>query len=149
MRLQDQRCIVTGAASGIGKTIAARFLELGARVAIADLDESAAHKTADELGRNGRAIGVRMDVSDEEQVGAGVEKVVSKWGGVDVLVSNAGIQIISPLEELAFAQWKKLLAVHLDGAFLTTRACLPHMYANRRGRVIYTGSVHSKLASRP
>ncbi len=147
MELQDQRCIVTGAASGIGRAIAARFLQLGARVAIADLDESAAHKTADELGPDGRAIGVRMDVSDEEQVSAGVAKVVSQWGGVDVLVSNAGIQIISPLEELAFAQWKKLLAVHLDGAFLTTRACLPHMYANGHGKVIYTGSVHSKVAS--
>jgi len=147
MTLQDQRCIVTGAASGIGKAIAARFLELGARVAIADLDEAAAHRIADELGRSGNAIGVRMDVTDEDQVAAGVDKVVSQWGGVDVLVSNAGIQIISPLEELAFAQWKKLLAVHLDGAFLTTRACLPHMYANGRGKVIYTGSVHSKVAS--
>jgi len=67
---------------------------------------------------------------------------------VDVLVSNAGIQIVHPIEEFPFADWKKMLAIHLDGAFLTTKACLPHMYASGRGgSVIYMGSVHSKEAS--
>jgi 3-hydroxybutyrate dehydrogenase len=93
------------------------------------------------------AMGVAMNVASEEEVNAGVARVARAWGGVDVLVSNAGIQIVHPLEEFPFADWKKMLAIHLDGAFLTTRACLPHMYASGRGgSVIYMGSVHSKEA---
>jgi len=67
---------------------------------------------------------------------------------VDILVSNAGIQIVHPLEEFSLADWRRMLAIHLDGAFLTTRACLPHMYKAGRGSIIYMGSVHSKEASR-
>ena len=81
-------------------------------------------------------------------VNAGVAAVVAEFGGMDILVSNAGIQIVHPIEEFPFAQWKKMLAIHLDGAFLTTKACLPHMYASGHGgSIIYTGSVHSKEAS--
>ena len=73
---------------------------------------------------------------------------MATFGGVDILVSNAGIQIVHPLEEFSYAEWKKMLAIHLDGAFLTTKACLPHMYkSGRGGSVIYMGSVHSKEAS--
>src|SRR5678815_5691330 len=72
---------------------------------------------------------------------------VKAFGGVDILVSNAGIQIVHPLEEFSYAEWKKMIAIHLDGAFLTTKACLPHMYAKGGGSVIYMGSVHSKEAS--
>ena len=88
-----------------------------------------------------------MDVTDEAAVERGVAEAVAPFGGVDVLVSNAGIQIVHPLEEFSYAEWKKMLAIHLDGAFLTTRACLPHMYKAGRGSLIYMGSVHSKLAS--
>jgi 3-hydroxybutyrate dehydrogenase len=150
MSLQDKVAIVTGAASGIGKDIARRFLDAGAKVAIADLDIDAATATAREFDASGdRAIGVAMNVTDEAQVDAGVAAVVAKFGGIDVLVSNAGIQIVAPLDQFAFADWKKLLAIHLDGAFLTTRACLRHMYAQGRGgSIIYMGSVHSKEASK-
>jgi 3-hydroxybutyrate dehydrogenase len=89
-----------------------------------------------------------MDVSSEEQVDAGVDRVAAEWGSVDVLVSNAGVQIVRPIVEFSLADWKKMLAIHLDGAFLTTRACLKHMYRDDRGgSVIYIGSVHSKEAS--
>jgi 3-hydroxybutyrate dehydrogenase len=147
MQLKDKVCIVTGAASGIGREIAATFAREGARVAIADIADAVA--TAAELGSaSGRAMAVRMDVTDESEVAKGVESVVRAWGGVDVLVSNAGVQIVHRLEEFPFAEWKKLLAIHLDGAFLTTKACLPHMYLpGRGGSVIYMGSVHSKEAS--
>ncbi len=148
MRLEDRTALITGAASGIGKGIAVRFAGAGARVAIADLTKEAADATAEEIrAEKGIAMGVAMDVADEPAVNDGVAAVVAEFGGVDILVSNAGIQIVHPLEEFPFAEWKKVLAVHLDGAFLTTKACLPHMYrSGRGGTVIYMGSVYSKEA---
>lgn len=149
MSLKDKVCVVTGAASGIGKEIAKAFLEEGAKVAIADLNIEAANATALAFDPTGeRVFGVAMNVTDEDQVDAGIEAIAAKFGGIDVLVSNAGIQIVGPIESFKFSDWKTLLAIHLDGAFLTTRACLKHMYAQGRGgSVIYMGSVHSKEAS--
>jgi 3-hydroxybutyrate dehydrogenase len=147
-KLKDKVAIVTGAASGIGKAIAERYAHEGAKVAIADMNIAAAQAAADELkGRGATAMALAVDVTDEGQVNAAVASVVEAWGGVDVLVSNAGIQIVHPLEEFSYAEWKKMIAIHLDGAFLTTRACLPHMYAKGGGSIIYMGSVHSKEAS--
>ena len=95
----------------------------------------------------GVAIGVAMDVTSEQAVNDGVAEVVAAFGGVDVLISNAGIQIVHPTEEFPFADWKKMLAIHLDGAFLTTKACFPLMKKQGSGAIIYMGSVHSKEAS--
>ncbi|CAN5260090.1 3-hydroxybutyrate dehydrogenase [soil metagenome] len=149
MKLKDKVCIVTGAASGIGKEIALVYAREGAKVVIADMNMTAAQAAADEFTAAGNtAMAVAMDVTSEEQVNAAVAAVVAAYGGVDVLVSNAGIQIVHPAEDFPFADWKKMLAIHLDGAFLTTKACLPHMYASGRGgSIIYMGSVHSKEAS--
>jgi 3-hydroxybutyrate dehydrogenase len=149
MALNDKTAIVTGGASGIGWEIAQHLLEAGARVAIADRNGDSAHAAAAELDPSGEVtLGVTMDVTDVSQVCAGVDEVVRRFGGVDILVSNAGVQIVSPLEDLRLEDWKTVLAIHLDGAFLTTRACLRHMYAQGRGgSIIYTGSVHSKEAS--
>ena len=149
MNMTGKNCIVTGAASGIGKAIALKYISDGANVAIAVLKLDAAQAVADELTAMGpgRAIAVEMDVTDEDAVNAGVQKTVDDLGSVDVLVSNAGIQIVHRIEDFPFAEWKKMLAIHLDGAFLTTKACLPHMYAQGSGTVIYMGSVHSKEAS--
>ena len=149
MKMQDKVAIVTGSAAGIGKEIAITYAREGAKVVIADMNKEAAEATAQELrSSGGQAMSVAMDVTDEAVVNAGVAEVVAAWGGVDVLVSNAGIQIVHPLEEFTLAEWKKMLSIHLDGAFLTTKACLPHMYASGRGgSVIFMGSVHSKEAS--
>jgi 3-hydroxybutyrate dehydrogenase len=147
-RLEDKVAVVTGAASGIGRQIARTFAQAGAKLAIADLDDGGARLAAAELNREGaQAISVTMDVTDETQVDRAMATVVEAFGQIDILVSNAGIQIVAPLEELAFADWKRLLAVHLDGAFLTTRAALRQMYLQRGGSIIYLGSVHSKEAS--
>ncbi|HET7257446.1 MAG TPA: 3-hydroxybutyrate dehydrogenase [Xanthobacteraceae bacterium] len=148
MRLKDKVAIVTGAASGIGKEIARTYAREGARVVIADLNQTAADATAAELGGPQKALAVAMDVTDERQVEAGVARTVQQFGKIDVLVSNAGIQIVAPLDEFEFASWKKLLSIHLDGAFLTTRAVLQRMYKQGTGgSIIYMGSVHSKEAS--
>ena len=147
MKLDGKVALITGAASGIGHAIARRYVEAGGRVAIADLNKDGAVAAAKELGDAKTAIGIAMDVTQEDQVNAGVEETVKAFGGVDILVSNAGIQIVYPIEEFPFADWKKLLAIHLDGAFLTTKACVKHMYAQNGGALIYMGSVHSHEAS--
>jgi len=149
MRLKNRLALVTGAASGIGKEIARTFVREGAKVAIADLNQARADAAAAELGGpERRAIGIAMDVTSEEQVEAGMAKAVNTFGRLDVLVSNAGIQVVAPLDEFPFAKWKQLLAIHLDGAFLTTRAALRQMYRQGSGgSIIYMGSVHSKEAS--
>ncbi len=149
MKLDNKVCIVTGAASGIGKEIAITYARAGGKVVIADLNLDAAQAVADEITKGGgTATAVAMDVTSEEQVNAAVAAVVAAYGRIDVLVSNAGIQIVHPIESFPFADWKKMLAIHLDGAFLTTKACMPHMQASGRGgSIIYMGSVHSKEAS--
>jgi 3-hydroxybutyrate dehydrogenase len=150
MRLKDRVALVTGAARGIGKEIAATYVREGARVVIADLNAAAADAAAKELSKigPGEAMSVAMDVTSEDEVEAGMAKAIAGFGGLDILVSNAGIQIVAPLDQFEFSKWKLLLAIHLDGAFLTTRAALRQMYKQGRGgSVIYMGSVHSKEAS--
>jgi len=152
MRMNGKSALVTGAASGIGKEIALAFARAGARVAVADLRREAAEAAAAEIaaagGGGGTAIGLAMDVTDEAAVDAGVAAIVERFGGLDVSVSNAGIQHIDPIVDLAYADWRKVVSVHLDAAFLVTRASLRAMRAGGRGgAMIYMGSVHSKLAS--
>lgn len=146
MELTDKVALITGAASGIGHAVAARYARAGARIVIADLDENAADAAARELAGD-RGMGLRMDVTHEDEVNLGVAAAVDRFGTIDVLVSNAGIQIVHPIEDFGLAEWKKMLAIHLDGAFLTTRACIPHMYRQGSGAIVYMGSVHSHEAS--
>jgi 3-hydroxybutyrate dehydrogenase len=147
MTLDGKVALITGAASGIGFAVAKRYLEVDCRVAIADLNYDAAQSAAGMVADSKSVIAVGMDVSSEEQVNAGVERTIAAFGSVDILVSNAGIQIVHPIEDFPFAEWKRLMAIHLDGAFLTTKACLKHMYRRDGGAIIYMGSVHSYEAS--
>ena len=148
MNLDNRVAVVTGAGSGIGASIARAFARQSARVGIADLDLGSAEEVAAELRAEGsQAVAVKMDVTDETQVRAGVDSVVAAFGGVDILVSNAGFQHLDTIADVSFENWKRILAVHLDGGFLTTRECLRHMYRQERdGAIILMGSVHSKEA---
>ena len=150
MTVQNKVALITGAASGIGKRIAEVLADNGAHIAIADINRDAAEAAAAEIAARGvKTTALVMDVTDEQQVDAGVDKTVKDLGGVDILVSNAGIQIVNPVDQFSYADWKKMMAIHLDGAFLTTRACLKRMYAEGAGgAIIYMGSVHSKEASK-
>ena len=148
MQLTGKTAIITGGASGIGAEIVRAFVREGAAVCVADLDAAASERLAAELGGPARVVPVRVDVTDENDVERGVETAAQQLGGIDILVSNAGIQHLDEIVDASFANWKRMLAVHLDGAFLTARACLRHMYARKRGgTILLTGSVHSKEAS--
>lgn len=149
MLLNNKVALITGAASGIGKEIAIEYAKQGAKIVIADMALEAAQATAKEIeASGGTAMAVAMNVTDETQVDKGVADAVAAYGNIDILISNAGIQIISPLVDLSLDNWKKMLSIHLDGAFLTTRACMRSMIAGGKGgSVIYMGSVHSHEAS--
>lgn len=150
LSLKGKTALVTGAASGIGKRIAEVFADAGANIVIADLKLEQAQAAADAIARKGaKALAVAMDVTDEASVEAGFEKAQATLAAVDVLVSNAGIQIVAPLQDFAFSDWKKLIAVHLDGGFLTARAAMRQMIASKcGGSILFMGSVHSKEASK-
>jgi 3-hydroxybutyrate dehydrogenase len=145
MDLNGKICIVTGGASGIGLDIARVFADAGGIVAIADLYSDAAQEAARNLGEG--HLGITMDVADEEAVQRGVDQVIAAHGRVDVLVSNAGIQMVKRVEQFSYDEWRKVVSIHLDGAFLTSRAVLPGMYEQGSGTILYMGSVHSQEAS--
>ena len=149
MSVQNKTALITGAASGIGLEIAHVFAKNGAKIVIADLNKDGADKAAAEItAAGGQAIGIAMNVTSEAEVEAGIDQAAAHFGSLDILVSNAGIQIVKPVHEFPYSDWQKMIAIHLDGAFLTTKAALRHMYAQGTvGSIIYMGSVHSKEAS--
>jgi 3-hydroxybutyrate dehydrogenase len=150
MRLDGKTALISGAASGIGKEIAMVYAAAGAKIAIADLNQAGADAAAAEIkAKGGQAVGIAMDVSDEKAVETGTDLAVQTFGTLDILISNAGIQIVKPVHEFPFADWKKMMSIHLDGGFLMTKAAMKHMYKDKRGgTIIYMGSVHSHEASK-
>ncbi|MBP2280534.1 3-hydroxybutyrate dehydrogenase [Psychrobacter sp. PL19] len=147
--LTGKVALITGAAGGIGRDIAETYAQAGAAVGIADINMAAAQQTVDTIeAAGGRALAIVMDVTSEDAVNDGVQKLVDTFGSIDILVSNAGIQLIDPINKMSFDNWKKMLAIHLDGAFLTTKAAIQHMYKDDKGgTIIYMGSVHSHDSS--
>lgn len=147
--LRGKVALITGAASGIGKHLATRFVEAGTRVAVADVSAEAANAACAELtGKGGLALPVKMDVTVEQEVKDGVQEILSCYGTIDILISNAGIQFISPIVDLSFEQWQNVLAVHLNGTFLTVRAVMRHLFEIKRGgSIIAIGSIHSHFAA--
>lgn len=137
MRLKDKIAIITGGASGFGEGIVRRFAQEGARVAIADLNGEAAQKLAKDID----GIAVRTDVSNGDDVKALVKAVVDKWGGIDLLVNNAGIgHKPQPLDTLPEDTFDRILAVNAKSVYFTAREIVPLMKARKRGAIVNVAS---------
>ncbi|ALF59090.1 MULTISPECIES: 3-hydroxybutyrate dehydrogenase [Psychrobacter] len=147
--LTGKVALITGAAAGIGRDIAETYAKAGAAIGVADINVAGAQETVDIITKaGGKAIVIDMDVRLEDAVNNGVKQLVDTFGGIDILVSNAGIQLIDPITKMTFENWKNLLATHLDGGFLTTKAAVEYMYKdNKGGTIIYIGSIHAHDAS--
>jgi NAD(P)-dependent dehydrogenase (short-subunit alcohol dehydrogenase family) len=140
--LESKSVIVTGAASGIGKAAALKFAREGARVLVADLNRAGAEQTVEEIAEaGGQALAVDGDLSDQQVVEQVVQRAVATFGGVDVLVNNAGIMDrMSALGETEDPEWERVIRINLTAPFLLTRAVLPHMLAAGRGSIVFTAS---------
>jgi 3-hydroxybutyrate dehydrogenase len=148
MKLKDNVAVITGAGSGIGREIALEFCRAGAKVAICDINMQGAHDAVAEIeAAGGSAIAIEMDVTDEVAVNAGVDKAFARFGRIDTMISNAGVQIVHPIEDFPYADFRKVMDIHVGGGFLLTKACVKYMYAQKSGALIYMGSAHSHEAS--
>jgi len=144
MKLQDKVAIVTGAGKGIGQGIARVFVKYGAKVVVADWDEDAGLRTADELRRSGGdAIFVKCDVSNEEQVKAMIQAAIASYGRLNILVNNAGIGVYKTVLDTTSEDWDRCLGVNLKGVFLCSKYAIPHIKAAGGGAIVNIASVHS------
>ena len=143
--LSNKVVMITGAARGIGFAIATRFVEEGAKVAVADIDGDGATKAASELGSG--AIGVRVDVTDGSSIRAGVAAIAEKLGPIDVLVNNAGWDKVEPFVKSEESTWDKVLAINLRGPITCTRAVLDSMVERRAGKIVSISSDAGRVGS--
>lgn len=134
MLLDGQVAVITGAAGGIGRGIAERYIEEGASVVIADIDEDAGAATADELGH--AAIFSALDVTDMQSINRTHARCIDTFGGVDILVNNAGINVARPVADLTRNEWERVLSINLTGSFLCSQVFARHMIASGRGETI-------------
>ncbi len=132
MKLTDRVAIVTGAGQGIGKAIAEKLAEEGAKVVIADINGETAAATAAAIG----GIAHQVDVSSESAVAGLIEATMARHGKIDVLVNDAAIVPFTAWDDIDFAEWRRIMSVNLDGTFLTCRAVYPHMRAAGYGRIV-------------
>jgi len=144
-RLEGQVALVIGAARGIGEAIAERFVDEGARVVIADTEVDAGRATAARL----KGLFVETDIARADHAGQAVTTAIDGFGGLDILVQNAGIYPWTLIENISPEEWDKVLAVNLKGTFLAARAALPHMKAKRAGRMIFTSSITGPRVTSP
>lgn len=146
MNFTDQTVIVTGAGSGIGRSAALRFAELGANVAIADKNDEAAAEVAAEAGA--KALAVTVDVSDSASVRSMVQTVVDNFGSIDVLCNNAGFGFPGNVLEIDEDNWDRLMSVNLKGVYLCSKYAIPELAKTGDGRIVNTSSYTASVGIR-
>jgi NAD(P)-dependent dehydrogenase (short-subunit alcohol dehydrogenase family) len=143
MRLENKVCVVTGGGAGIGRAIARAFASEGAKVVAADIDEAGALETVAIITQaGGSSIAVSVDVADPESVKHLASESLSRFGKVDVLMNNAGIQVNKKVEDTTFEEWNRQLAVNLGGVFLCSKYFLPYLRSTR-GAIVNMSSVNA------
>ena len=142
--LDQKTAIITGGGSGIGRACALRLAQEGANVAVGDIRDKLAGETIEKIHHTGgNAISVHCDVSSEEQVRMMYASTIEEFGGLDILVSNAGNVSAGGIHELSLEDWQRVIQVHLTGTFLCAREALRHMIEHGGGNIITMGSVSS------
>ena len=145
-QLKGQTCVVTGASGGLGRCIALTLARAGGKIVIASRNQQASQRVVDEIESfGGKGLSLSTDVTNEAQVQETFAKVLESFGGLDLLINNAGLALGGAPDELSFETWKQVLGVNLDGAFLCSREALKLMKPKRRGRIINIGSVSAKV----
>ncbi|MEZ5738094.1 MAG: SDR family oxidoreductase [Burkholderiaceae bacterium] len=139
--------VVTGGARGIGEAIARWFLANGHRVAVLDIDEVTLMQCAPTLGPAADVLALPADVADPAQVDAAIAQVLARFGRIDALINNAGVAVFKPVQQTSFAEWREVLSVNLDGAFLCSQACVPTMQRQGRGSIVNIASISGLRAS--
>ena len=139
--------VVTGGARGIGLAIGRWFLAHGHRVALLDIDADTLAAAAAALGDADRVLGLPCDVADPARVQSSVDAIAARFGRIDALVNNAGVAVFKPIGETSFAEWREVLSVNLDGAFLCTQACVPVMRRSGGGSIVNISSISGLRAS--
>ena len=147
-RLQGKVAIVTGGGSGIGGGISRVFAREGAAVAIAEVDAAIGNEAVAEIrAHGGRAIFVKTDVSKEDEIRAAIDRTVEEFGGINILVNNAGVGIAKTVEESSIGEWERLIGINVRSAFLTIQYAIPHMRARGGGSIINIGSLFALRAA--
>lgn len=144
---QPRVAVVTGGARGIGLAVGHWFLEAGYNIVLLDNDSATLDKTRTAFNDAAQVLAIDCDVSNPEQVQQAVDRTVEKFGRIDALVNNAGIAVFKPIGQTSFAEWRQVMSVNLDGAFLCTQACAPVMIANGGGAVVNIASISGLRAS--
>jgi NAD(P)-dependent dehydrogenase (short-subunit alcohol dehydrogenase family) len=139
--------VITGGARGIGLAIGEWFLAQGHRIALLDIDRATLDATATRLADPSRVLAVACDVSDPDQVATAIDRVATGFGRIDALVNNAGVAVFKPIGDTSFAEWRQVLSVNLDGAFLCAQACVPHMRRQGKGAIVNIASISGLRAS--
>ena len=146
-RLENRVAVVTGAGGGIGSAIASRFVEEGAAVVLTDVSEAAVQAAADALcDRGGAAVGLRHDVTDSADWARVLGLARERFGGIDILVNNAGLAHVASIEDATFEDWRRIMAVNLDGVFLGTQAAVAEM-RGRGGSIINMSSIRAMVSN--
>lgn len=144
--LEGKKVLLSGGATGIGRRIATRMAEEGCDVAIIDINVAEAERTAAMVKEKGcRSLVLKADVGDYDQVSSAVGQVLKEFGRIDVLANNAGVISLGRIEDIPVEEWRRVFRINVEGVFHMCKAVVPHLVAQKSGRIINTASWFGKI----